>query len=71
MVTKIRKLLGRKKIPIYITFIGMVMLGLLAVRWGMTSEADDATTTDTSKYYFSIENGKYEYRTTTRRSFPP
>lgn len=63
MVTKIRKLLGRKKIPIYITFIGMVMLGLLAVRWGMTSEADEGEgETSTPVYYFSIGTDRYEDR---------
>lgn len=69
MVTKFRKLLGRKKIPIYIALIGVVMLGLLTVRWGMTSEAENTATTNNSKYSFSIgsenyqNNGKYELKT--------
>lgn len=69
MVTKFRKLLERKKIPIYIVLIGIVMMGLLAVKWGMTSEAEDGTTTGSSGYYFRIgsetyqNNGKYELKT--------
>lgn len=63
MAGKRKKLLERKKIPIYLVLIGMVMMGLLAVKWGVTSEAED------SGYYFSIgteqyqDNGKYQLKT--------
>ena len=60
----IRKMkMERRRIPIYLLLIGVFMVGLLAFRWGMMSEADDV-----DKYTFSIlglsekiaANGKYE-----------
>ena len=54
MAGKRKKLLGRKKIPIYLALISIVMMGLLAVKWGMTSEAEDGT----SGYYFCVDNAE-------------
>lgn len=46
----IRKMkMERRRIPIYLLLIGVFMVGLLAFRWGMMSEADDVV-----KYTFSI-----------------
>lgn len=68
-----KNLLGRKKIPIYVMLVCLVMMGFLALKWGVTSEADDGTTTsDVSGYYFSIgtekyeNNGKFQLKTSTQ-----
>lgn len=58
MTGKRKNAFGRNKIPIYIMLIGIVMMGFLAVKWGVTSEAED------TEYYFYIGTDKYEQNTT-------
>lgn len=58
MAGKRKNVFKRKKIPIYIMLIGIVMLGFLTVKFGVTSEAED------TEYYFYIGTDKYEQNTT-------
>lgn len=62
MAGKQKNLLERKKIPIYLVLIGIVMMGLLAVKWGVTSEAEgegEATNGKNTEYCFSIGTKDY------------
>lgn len=72
MAGKRKNLFERKKIPIYIMLIGIVMMGFLVSMWGVTSGAEDTTgttMTGNTGYYFSIgtenyqDNGKYQLKT--------
>ena len=62
MAGKQKNLLERRKIPIYLALIGIVMMGLLAVKWGVTSEAEGEGGTTNGRntdYCFSIGTKDY------------
>lgn len=61
----IRKMkMERRRIPIYLLLIGVFMVGLLAFRWGMMSEADE-TETDGYEFFIAGDHCGSKYNMTT------